>query len=51
MDISEMDELGVFADVESSARSYCRSFPVVFDQAQGSHLSVSYTHLTLPTKA
>lgn len=38
MDISEMDELGVFADVESSARSYCRSFPVVFDQAQGSHL-------------
>lgn len=38
METSAMDELGVFANVESQARSYCRSFPVVFDQAQGSYL-------------
>jgi diaminobutyrate-2-oxoglutarate transaminase len=38
MEASAMDELGIFANVESQARSYCRSFPVIFDQARGSHL-------------
>ncbi len=67
MEISGMDELGVFAEVESQARSYCRSFPVVFDQAQGSYLydlkglayidflscagSVNYGHNPKPVKA
>lgn len=67
MEISGMDELGVFAEVESQARSYCRSFPVIFDQAQGSYLydlkgqayidflscagSVNYGHNPKPVKA
>ncbi|WP_236479554.1 aminotransferase class III-fold pyridoxal phosphate-dependent enzyme, partial [Pseudomonas sp. PA-4-8C] len=67
MEISGMDELGIFAEVESQARSYCRSFPVVFDQAQGSYLydlkgqayidflscagSVNYGHNPKPVKA
>ncbi len=28
----------IFTETESSVRSYCRSFPVVFHKAQGSHL-------------
>ena len=30
--------MSIFEEVESEVRSYCRSFPVVFDTAQGSHL-------------
>ncbi|GAB7531812.1 diaminobutyrate--2-oxoglutarate transaminase [Pseudomonas sp. 3A(2025)] len=33
-----MDERSIFTEVESQARSYCRSFPVIFDRAQGSYL-------------
>src|SRR5690606_26277491 len=28
----------IFTETESSVRSYCRSFPVVFHKAQGSYL-------------
>jgi diaminobutyrate-2-oxoglutarate transaminase len=31
--------MNVFAELESEVRSYCRSFPVVFDQARGSTLT------------
>ncbi len=30
--------MSIFEEVESEVRSYCRSFPVVFDTAEGSHL-------------
>lgn len=38
MGISRTNELSIFAEVESQARSYCRNFPAVFDQARGSYL-------------
>lgn len=40
MNISKMNTsaLDLFTEYESQARSYCRSFPVVFDQAKGSYL-------------
>lgn len=33
-----MSKVDVFEFVESEVRSYCRSWPVVFERAQGSHL-------------
>ena len=30
--------MSIFEEVESEVRSYCRSFPTVFDTAEGSHL-------------
>ena len=30
--------MSIFEEVESEVRSYCRSFPTVFDTAQGSHM-------------
>ncbi len=67
MDSSVTDGHKVFAEAESQARSYCRSFPVIFDRAQGSLLydvqgqayidflscagSVNYGHNPEPVKA
>lgn len=66
MNISELDETSIFTALESEARSYCRSFPMVFDRAQGSYLydlnakqyldflscagSANYGHNPLPIK-
>jgi diaminobutyrate-2-oxoglutarate transaminase len=36
--MNENEMLSVFTDHESAARSYCRSFPAIFQRAQGSHL-------------
>ena len=33
-----MPQADVFESIESEVRSYCRSWPVVFERAQGSHL-------------
>ncbi|HUH38778.1 MAG TPA: aminotransferase class III-fold pyridoxal phosphate-dependent enzyme, partial [Spongiibacteraceae bacterium] len=30
--------MSIFGEMESAVQSYARSFPVVFDRAQGAHL-------------
>ena len=38
LEITEARNMSIFEELESEVRSYCRSFPAVFDKAVGSHM-------------